>query len=177
MMPKISSNAATPIIVDVTLPFARYSCSTAKVAEGSVGDASDANNKESGIKKDTKVIPGNETTTGPNRRKNIATNRKANSASKTVIRIIDFPNERILENNNVPPTEKVINDNAIFVTRVVCPMNDSGMKWVKLGLRIRPARIYPVTLGRPRRVQSSPTTKPERIMIPIIRMGCIPFHL
>ncbi len=45
----MSSNAATPMIVEVTSPFALYSCSTANVAEGSVGDAREASIKESGI--------------------------------------------------------------------------------------------------------------------------------
>jgi hypothetical protein len=116
-------------------------------------------------------------TIGPSRMKKMATNKNANSASKKVIKIIGFPSERILVNNNVPPTENVMKDNAIFVTRAVCPINDSGIKCVKLGLRIRPARIYPVTFGNLKRVHNSPTTKPVNIMIPIIRIGSILFHL
>ena len=159
-MPRMSSNAATPIIVDVTSPFALYWCSTDNVADGSVGDAREANNKARGIKNDTKVNSCSETTNGPNRIKKTPTNKNANSASKRVIKIIDFPSERIFENNNVPPTEYVMNDNAIFVTSVVCPKNDSGIKCVNFGFRIRPAKIYPVTLGSPIRVHSSPVTKP-----------------
>ncbi|MBW2742479.1 MAG: hypothetical protein JRE64_27500 [Deltaproteobacteria bacterium] len=82
--------------------------------------------------------------------KKMATNKNANSASKRVIKIIGFPSERIFENNNVPPTENVMKDNAIFVTRAVCPTNDSRIKSVKLGFRIIPARIYPVTFGNPK---------------------------
>ena len=111
------------------------------MADGSVGDAKDASNKESGIKNDTKVNFGPEMTSGPSNIKEKTTNKNANSASKRVIKRIDFPIERIFGKNNVPPTEKVIKDKAIFVTSVVCATNALGIKWVKSGLSSRPARI------------------------------------
>ena len=42
----ISSKAAAPNIALVTGPFALYSCITARVAEGSVGAANEANNRQ-----------------------------------------------------------------------------------------------------------------------------------
>ncbi len=45
----ISSKAAAPSIAFVTGPLALYSCITARVAEGSVGAAKEANNKQNAI--------------------------------------------------------------------------------------------------------------------------------
>ena len=109
-------------------------------------------------------------TNGPSNIKIAATKTNANSASNKVIAIIDFPNERIFENDNVPPTEKVMKASPIFVTSVVLSTNDSGIIPVKRGFRKIPATMYPVTLGRPRRVQASPIIKPVNIMMPTIKI-------
>ena len=49
IIPITSSRAATPMMVEDTSPLALYSCTTAKVADGSVGEASEAIKRLAGI--------------------------------------------------------------------------------------------------------------------------------
>ena len=49
IIPRISSKAVTPMMVDVTCPLALDWWTTAKVADGSVGEAREANKSERGI--------------------------------------------------------------------------------------------------------------------------------
>ena len=70
---------------------ALYSCTTASVAEGSVGEAKEASSRLIGINTLLHVAPGRWIKKGVMAKNPIATNIKENSASQRVIQIILFP--------------------------------------------------------------------------------------
>jgi len=80
------------MMVEDTSPLALYSCETANVADGSVGDAREPSKRHSGIKMANKVAPGISMKKGVIASKPKKTARNANSASKMVMKTIPFPN-------------------------------------------------------------------------------------
>ena len=91
-IPTASSNAATPMMVEDTSPLALYSCETANVADGSVGDAREPSKRHSGMRIANEAVPVISIKKGVIASKPKKTARNANSASKMVIDIIPLPN-------------------------------------------------------------------------------------
>ena len=176
-MPRTSSKAAAAIIVEETLPFALYSWVIARVADGSVGEAKAASNMLIGIKVVAQAefvacIKNGITISSPT-----ITQIKALSASNSVIYRILLPSFFMREYKSVPPTEKVIKDSEILVTRAVCFITSEGMNFTTSGFSSIPAKIYPVIFGSLIRSASSPKRKPVITIIPTISIGCIKAYL
>ena len=172
-MPSASSNAATPMIVEETFPFALYSWATARVAEGSVGEASEPRRKLIGMKTVNQVAPILEIRNGVTAKRPRNTIRNAISASKIVINTIPLPNFLMRLYRRVPPTEKVINERAIFVITFVWSGKFAGITWESCGFNNTPARIYPVTFGNLIFENISPKINPVKIMIPTMSSDSI----
>ena len=78
-----------------------------------------------------------------------------------------MPEALILDIDNVPPIEKVINARAILMSGEVASIKSWVIKWVSPGLRKMPATIYPETLGNFMRFANSPNINPVRITVPV----------
>ena len=173
MMPRASSNAATPMIVEDTSPLALYSCDTANVADGSVGEAREPSKRHRGIKMANKVALGISMKKGVIASSPKKTARNANSASKMVMKTIPFPNFLIRLYKRVPPTENVIKERAIFVMALVCSIKFSGITWNNSGFNNTPAKMYPVIFGSFIFETSSPSMKPVNMITPMISKDSI----
>ena len=111
------------------------------MAEGSVGEARDPSNRLTGRYTANMFAYSMWRTIGVKITSPIVTKMKAHSASNIVIENIDLPSVLMRECNNVPPTEKVMNERAMFVMRSVWNTKSSGTMPNSPGFNSMPAKI------------------------------------